>query len=206
MRWVLSRRVPPPTRILLVESGPRTIAEGVIPRLREVFGSEVPIDLLTCLPTDPGNLHPAAGPGRGDVFRVIECPDQSSRWRLLRKIRARRHTIAAILCAGSPIMAPWKTAALVLFPAKFLIVNENSDFFWLDRGHWRAISQFLLHRTGLLEESAVRTVARLAAFPFTLAFLLAYAGGVHLVRLVRLALGLRRRSPSEEEELAPLGD
>ena len=56
MRWVLSRRIPPITKLLLVESGPRNIAEKAIIRFRELYGEELPIDLLTCLPSDPPGL------------------------------------------------------------------------------------------------------------------------------------------------------
>ncbi len=193
MRWVLSRAVPPVTRVLLVESGPRDVAGKLILRLRRVFGEKVPVDLLTCLAGDPDSLDAEIGRSGGRVWRVTDCPDDATRWRLLRDIRNQRHPIVAILCTGSPIMASWRTAALVLLPAKFLVVNENADFFWLDRGHWRALWQFLFHRTGLLEESAVRTLARALAFPFALAFLLVYAVWVHVMRLGRMALGLHRR-------------
>lgn len=183
MRWFLSRAVPEPTRVLVVESGPRVVAERLIPRLREVFGAQTPIDLLTCLPSDPVSLPGAGGP---QVWRVTDYPDRSSRWRVLREIRARRHAITAVVCANSPLMASWRTAALLLFPSKFLIVNENADFFWLDRGHWRNLLQLWMHRSGVFEESAVRAAARLAAFPFTLTFLVAYAAYVHCARRVRL--------------------
>lgn len=183
MRWFLSRAVPEPTRVLVVESGPRAVAERLIPRLREVFGARTPIDLLTCLPSDPVSL---AGAGDSQVWRVADCPDRRSRWRLLREIRSQRHAITAVVCANSPLMASWRTAALLLFPSKFLIVNENADFFWLDRGHWRNLLQLWMHRSGVFEESAVRAAARLAAFPFTLVFLVAYAAYVHFARRVRL--------------------
>jgi hypothetical protein len=185
MRWFLSRSVPEPSRVLVVESGPRDVAERLIPRLREVFGPQTPIDLLTCLPVDPVSL--ASEPQDAQVWRAIDCTDRRSRWRLLREIRSRRYPITAVLCANSPLMASWRTAALLLFPSKFLIVNENSDFFWLDRGHWRNLLQLWMHRSGVFEESAVRAAARLAAFPFSLVFLLAYAGYVHAARGLRLA-------------------
>jgi hypothetical protein len=186
MRWFLSRSVPEPSRVLVVESGPRDVAERLIPRLREVFGPQTPIDLLTCLPADPVGLA-AESQGAPQVWRAIDCTDRRSRWRLLREIRSRRYPITAVLCANSPLMASWRTAALLLFPSKFLIVNENSDFFWLDRGHWRNLLQLWMHRSGIFEESAVRAAARLAAFPFSLVFLLAYAAYVHTARGLRLA-------------------
>lgn len=193
MKWFLSRRAPEIDRLLLVESGPRGLAEQVIPRLRGAFGADLTIDLLTCLPTDPQGLNGAAGrPGR--VWRVIDCASGGDRRRLLGRIRRERYPAAAMLCAGDRIMFRWKAAGMLLFPSKILIVNENADFFWLDRGEWRTALRFALGRGGLLEESAVRTVARVAAFPFSFAYLLAYAGWVHLSRAARLALGLHRRS------------
>ena len=198
MKWVLSRRVPAVTRLLLVESGPREVAEKVFPRLREVFGDTLPIDLLTCLPTNPKN-YLANGQTDGSVWRVNEQTDDAGRWRLLRQIRSRRHPVTAIICAGDGIMAPWKKAVLLLLPSKFLVVNENADFFWIDSGHWRDVSRFLLYRAGLFEDSAVRTLARALAFPLTLTYLLGYAAYVHTVRLVRLGLGLHRRRPDLEE-------
>jgi hypothetical protein len=187
MRWFLSRSVPEPSRVLVVESGPRDVAERLIPRLREVFGPRTPVDLLTCLPADLAGLEAESGDGSAVVWRVTDCADRRSRWRLLREIRSRRYPVTAVLCANSPLMASWRLAALLLFPSKFLIVNENSDFFWLDRGHWRNLLQLWMHRSGVFEESAVRAAARLAAFPFGLFFLLAYAGYVHAARGLRLA-------------------
>ena len=99
MRWVLSRHVPPVKKLLLVESGPRPIAEKFITQFRELYGEELPIDLLTCLPSDPPGL--TANGVRGEVFRVIDCHDHRTRWRLLRQIRAKRHPVTAIICADS---------------------------------------------------------------------------------------------------------
>jgi len=201
MKWYLSRRVPEVTRILLVESGPRSVAEQVLPRLRQTFGAQVPIDLLTCLPTDPANYR-IEDDSSGFVWRVTEQTDDSGRWRLLRQIRSKRHPVTAIICANNPIMAQWKRATLLLLPSKFLVVNENADFFWIDRGHWSNLSRFLLNRAGFFDESAVRTMARALAFPLTLTYLLAYALYVHTVRLVRRVLGIRpRRNPDLEEAL-----
>ena len=192
MKWVFSRRVPPITRILLIESGPRSAAEAVLPRLRQAFGQDAPIDLLTCLADDPVDLH-AAGNRGGQVWRVIDYPADAARWRLLKEIRAARHSVVAVLCAGVGIMAPWRRAALLLLPAKFLAVNEHGDFFWLDYAHAGHLTRLLLNRAGLEGDSAARTLAGLLIFPFTLAYLLAYAFYVHVVRLGRIALGLHRR-------------
>jgi hypothetical protein len=192
MRWFLSRRVPAVSRILVIESGPRKVAETLIPRLRQVFGTNLVVDLLTCFPDVPEGL----GKPSHLVWNVTVRQGQRARWALLREIRAQRHTVAAVLCADSPILALWRLAALVFLPAKFLIVNENADFFWLDRGNWRVLVKFVLHRSGILQESAVRATARLAAFPFTLVFLLGYAGWVHALRGVRLTLRASGSKPS----------
>ncbi len=190
MRWFLSRRVPETKRILLVESGKREVTEKLIPRLKMSFGENVVIDLLTCWPGLPPQLAP--DPDR-QVWRVTEYTDDHARWRLLRDIRNRRHGIAAVLYAGDPIMARWRAASLLLIPAKFLIANENADFFWLDRGHFNHLVRFWMHRAGLLDASAARTLARFLAFPFVFVYLLGYAAHAHLMRLGRMALGLHRR-------------
>ena len=106
--------------------------------------------LLTCLRTDPKGLNNnGTGPNTGQnqnarapkVWRVIDCIDTDSRWELLWRIRYERHPATAIICAGSPIMMPWKLATLALLPSKFLIINENADFFWLDRSQFQRAHQ-----------------------------------------------------------------
>ena len=189
MRWVLSRHVPETERILLVESGKREVTEKLIPHLKRSFGENVVIDLLTCWPGRPSQLAPDM---ECQVWRVTEYTDDHARWRLLREVRNRRHGIAAVLYAGDPIMARWRAACLLLIPAKFLIVNENADFFWLGRGNFDYLFRFWMYRTGLLDESAPRTLVRFIVFPFVFVYLLGYAVHAHLMRLGRMALGLHR--------------
>lgn len=214
MRWFLSGRAPDASRVLLIESGPRELAERVLPKLRDAFGADTAIDLLTCLPTDPAQLSPDQGTGEGAdkavsegtgesapesipesirVWRVSKYADDASRWGLLREIRGRRHGVAVILCAGDGIMGPWRTAALVLLPAKFLLVNENADYFWIDLAHGDHLIRFWLQRAGLLDESAANTIVQYLALPLTFTYLCLYAAGVHLIRLCRMALGLGGR-------------
>ena len=164
----------------------------MLPKLRQAFWQETPIDLLTCLANQPAGLD-ADGDLGSRVWWVTDYLDDTARWRLLKQIRAEHHSVVAILCAGVGIMAPWRRAALLLLPAKFLVVNEHGDFFWLDRAHAGHLARLLLNRAGLEGDSAARTLAGLLIFPFTLAYLLAYASYVHLVRLGRMALGLHRR-------------
>lgn len=185
MRYFFGRRLPPFTRMLLVESGSRAILEAAVPRFQSVYGDQVCFDLLTCLPGLPRVLDPAAT----RVFRVTDCRSRADRRRLLAELRAQRYPLLGIICSDEPVMTPWKAAATVLLPAKVVVFNENADLFWLDWNHRQAIRQFVLFRAGLLEEGAARKLAQLAAFPFLLAYLLLYAAYVHLRRGVRLALG-----------------
>ncbi len=199
MRWFLSRSTPAVDRLLLVESGPRSVAEAVVPRIKKLFGEDVPIDLLTCLRTDPKGLtsdRAVLNAGQNQdaraskVWRVIDCLDADSRWELLWRIRCERHPVTAIICAGSPILMSWKLATLALLPSKFLIINENADFFWLDRSQFSALTSLLTQRAGLRQDLAVRIVGRAILFPLTLIYLLGFAACVHGRRLVRTRLGL----------------
>ncbi len=189
MRWVLSRRIPDVHRILLIESGKREVAEKLIPHLRRDFGDNVIIDLVTCLPGRPENLDSDSA----KVWRVTDYADDHARWRLLREIRGYRHGIAAVIYDKLPIMVRWRSAALFLLPAKFLIANENADYFWLDRAHFDHLVRFWMYRAGLLDESAARTIAQFLAFPFVLIYLVGYAAYAHTIRLGRVALGQHRR-------------
>jgi hypothetical protein len=182
VKWFLTRRVPPVTRVLLIESGPRDLCQRLIPRLRTALGASVPIDVLTCLPDNPEGLGDDA-----IAWRTLDAASASERWALLRTLRGERHPVVAMLCADDAIMGPWRFALLLMLRAKFLIVNENADFFWLDRGNAGTTLKFLLTRMGLRDPFAARTLARLAVFPFTLAYLLLFAARVHIRRALRLA-------------------
>lgn len=185
MRYFFGYRMPPFTRMLLVESGSRAILEAAVPRFRRVYGDQVVFDLLTPLPGLPRTLDPATT----RVFRVTDCRSRAERRKLLADLRRERYPLLGIICSDEPVMTRWKVAAALLLPAKVVVFNENADLFWLDWGHRRAIRHFVLYRGGLLEEGAARKLAQLAAFPFILAYLLLYAAYVHLRRGVRLALG-----------------
>jgi hypothetical protein len=183
LRGFLTRSVPPVTRILLIESGPRELGRKAMGRLRTVFPG-ARIDVLCCVASSPEGVERS--------WRVQE--HAGGRWGLLRELRRERHPVAAVLMGDDPIMGPWRWATLAALPAKFLIVNENADFFWLDRGHLGPLTQFLQHRSGLGDASVPRTFWRIVTFPFVLVYLLVYAGYVHGMRAVRMALGLKHRA------------
>ena len=99
-----------------------------------------------------------------------------------------------IVCSDEPLMLKWKWALALRVPAKIFIINENADYFWLDRKHLKIIRQFALSRAGLAGSGAVRTLARVFSFPFAICYLLLYALAVHARRALRMRFG--RVSPA----------
>lgn len=186
MRYVLTRRQPEVRRILLVESGSRGLIERLLPHLRDVYGWSVRIDLVTCYPGLPSGFDPEAA----TVYRVTDFQGRSARGRLFRTLRSNRYSIAGIICSDEPIMSKWKWALTARIPAKFFVINENGDYFWLDYGHWSTIRHFALFRAGLSGAGALHRLARLLLFPFTLVFLLLYATIVHARRALRIRWNL----------------
>lgn len=181
MRYFLSRRHPPVRSILLIESGSRGILERAIAPLRGTWGDEVPIDLVTCYGGLPAGLRPETT----QIYSVIDHRDRESRRRLLRELLAKRYTLVGIVCSDEPLMTKWKWALALRLPAKVFIINENGDYFSLDRSHWSNLWRFALSRSGLGGAGAVRTLARLISFPFALLYLLLYATTVHARRALR---------------------
>lgn len=181
MRYFVSRRLPPTDAILLVESGSRTLLEGLIPSLRETWGSEVFVDLLTCYSKLPKGFQTETT----RVYRVTEHRGREGRRRLYRELARNRYGLIGIICSGEPILNKWKWVLALRIPAKVFIINENGDYFWLDRGHLEPLRELVLERAGLAGAGAVRTLVRIISFPFTLIYLLLYAGTVHARKLLR---------------------
>jgi hypothetical protein len=161
-----------------VESGSRHLIEQVLRPLRTAHGA-VPVDLVTCYSGAPGGIH--------TVHRVADYRGRGGRRKLYRDLAAAGYSIMGIVCSAEPIMTKWKWALAARLPVKVFVINENGDYFWLDRGHWRAIRHFVLYRAGLTGSGAIRTLGRLFAFPFTLLYLLLYASTVHIRRAWRTA-------------------
>lgn len=180
MRYFLSKAVPPFTRILLVESGSRQLLEDLLDGLYEVH-PEMTADLVTCYAGVPGKFRT----DRGAVYRVTGYPDAASRQRFYAELAANRYNVLGIVCSGEPIMTKWKWMLAARIPAKVFVLNENGDYFWLDRGHWSNIRHFVLFRAGLSGAGAVRTIGRLLLFPFALLYLMLFAATVHLRRKLR---------------------
>lgn len=176
--------MPEVSSILLVESGSRGLLEKVLPGLRQTWGEAIPIDLVSCFTTLPAGFDEATT----RVYRVSDYRGRPGRRELYRQLRANRYSLMGIVCSEEPLMFKWKWALAARVPAKIFVINENGDYFWLDRLHLKLIRQFVLLRAGLAGSGAVRTLARLVSFPFTLLFLLLYATVVHTRRVLRKAI------------------
>jgi hypothetical protein len=181
MKYWLSRREPPGTRILLIESGSRSLMENTVPLLMSTWAGDYQFDLVTCYGGVPDSLPPDT-----DVFRVYDYATPERRKELIRKLRSRDYAYAGMICSAEPIMTKWKWLIALRLPAKVFIVNENGDYFWMNRENWPTVREFALVRAGLHGAGAARTIARLLAFPFAVIYLLLYALQAHARR------GLRR--------------
>jgi hypothetical protein len=179
VKYFFRKRGPVLNRIVLVESGPREIFEKLLPYL---YPHCPAIDLVTCYVGTP----PGFDVTRGDIYQVADYQGKEGRARLYAELRTRGYGGIGIICADQPIMTKWKWALAAQIPAKLFVVNENGDFFWVDYTNWKFIGHFFLFRAGLTGAEAVPTLTRLALFPFTLLFLLAYAAWVQLRRKMRM--------------------
>jgi len=172
-------RLPEVRRVLLIESGSRELLEKLIPQLPGLFGGSVAIDLVTCFGGIP------EGFGGGQVYRVADYGSSELRVRLYRELRGNQYQVAGMICSGESIMSKWKWMLAYRVPAKVFLLNENGDYVWIDREHLPTLWEFARFRSGLAGAGAVRTLARLLLFPFSLLFLLTYAAAVHLRRRLR---------------------
>jgi hypothetical protein len=180
MRYVLSRRVPTGSRILLIESGSRSLTEGLLPLLRSTWAANYDLDLVTCYGGEPQAL-----PENARIFRVSDYGTPERRKELIKELRARDYAYAGMICSAEPIMTKWKWMLALRVPAKFFIINENGDYFWLCRENAESVRQFALARAGLQGAGAARTLARVAIFPLAVVFLLLYALWAHAGRVMR---------------------
>jgi hypothetical protein len=189
VRYFLSRRDPPVTAILLVESGSRHLLERLLPTLRKTWGEDIFIDLVTCYTTLPQGFLPETT----RLYCVTQYRGRELRRQLYRQLLANRYSYMGIICSAEPLMTKWKWAVALRVPAKLFIINENADFFWFNRSHWRVLRHFVLYRSGLADAGAVRMLAGLILFPFTLLYLVLYATAVHARRALRMSRPARSR-------------
>jgi hypothetical protein len=182
MRYILSGKAPQGSRLLLIESGSRSLAEGILPHLKSHWAEAYEIDLVTCYGGLPSGLADDT-----KVFRVADYGTSEKRRELMAELRAREYAYVGMICSAEPIMSKWKWLIALKIPAKVFIVNENGDYFWIHRENAAILREFALVRVGLEGAGAIRTVGRLLAFPFALIYLLLYAFTVHARRALRQA-------------------
>jgi len=179
MNRFLTRRVPELRRVLFVESGgSRELFDKLIPSFAERTPG-LSIDVVTCFPGVP------RGPVR-TTYYVMDHQTVASRRELMATLRANGYDAIGIVCAGVPIMTKWKWALAYRVKAKLLVINENCDYFWVDRGNWRTVRRFALVRSGLSGAKTFPALTRILLFPFTLLYLVLYAAWVHTRRRLRL--------------------
>jgi hypothetical protein len=183
LRYYWTKRAVPFTRVLLIESGSRELAENLLPLLRATWAKDVPIDLVTCYDGLPKGFPPETV-----VYRVTDYTTPEARKQLIERLRSGDYRLAGMICSAEPIMTKWKWLIFLRVPARFFIVNENGDYFWFMREHAAAIRGFLLVRMGLSGAGAFRTIGRLLLFPFSVLFLLLYAFTAHAGRWIRTTL------------------
>jgi hypothetical protein len=169
--------------MLLIESGSRSLLEGILPHLRTVQGPGTAIDLVTCYAGLPEGFGPETV-----VYRVADYGSPEGRRKLIRVLRSLEYSTAGIICSAEPIMTKWKWLIALQLPAKVFVLNENGDYFWLHRDNAAAIREFSLVRLGLSGAGAIRTIGRLLIFPFSVLFLLLYAFAAHAGRIMRAKL------------------
>jgi len=177
MRLFLSKTVPEFSRLLLVESGSRQLFETFLSGLYDSHPG-LRADLVTCYAGPPKHFRSECG----HVYNVNDYRDAPARRKLAADLASNGYSVAAIICSDEPIMTKWKWLIAARVPAKILVLNENGDYFFVDRGNLATIKHFILVRAGLTDGSAVRTIGRLLLFPFTLAYLILFAANAHLRR------------------------
>src|SRR5277367_5382847 len=125
------------TRVLLIESGSRSLIEGLIPHLRASWARDIPIDLVTCY----GGLPVGFAAGT-NVYRVTDYSSPEGRNELLRQLRSENYSFVGMICSGESIMTWWKWLIALKVPAKVFILNENGDYFWMNREHAGVAREF----------------------------------------------------------------
>ena len=178
MRSVLSRRTPSLERLLVVESGSRTVTQKF---LGVIYPVTAAVDILTCHPGPP----PGFDPSKGRLFLTQHAPDRDSRKKLFRQFASSGYSAVCLMCTGESVMTKWKWATAIQVPASVLIVNENADYFWLTRSNWRMARAIVKHRVGLHGLGPLRLVEQAIVFPFTVLLLAGFAARVHARRILR---------------------
>ncbi len=181
VRRFLFARIPPFRRILLVESGSRELFEALLPTLYASHGDQLRVDLVTCFAGTPSAFRES----QGQVYRIGDYVGHRPRKRLYQEVDQQSYDVVGIICSGEPIMTMWKWALIASSGGKVFVLNENGDYFWLDRRNWRTALHFVAFRAGLSGTGAASTLARLTFLPFSFLYLALYAAAAHVRRKVQ---------------------
>lgn len=180
MRGFLRRYIPPFRSVLLIESGSRAVLEELIPGIYKHHGADATVHVVTCYSGQPTSLA-----SHGKVFRVTDYGGAAGREKLLTELLQTRYDAVGVLCTAEPIMTKWKWWLAWKIPSKAFIVNENGDYFWIDRAHLDLILHFVLFRLGMAGAGFVPTMVRLALLPVSFLYLVGFAGFAHARRALR---------------------
>ena len=119
MRHFFRRDIPPLTRILLVESGSRHLFDTLIPKLNQIYGDTMEIDLVTCFAGVPEGFC-------GTVSRVTDYTEPASRLRLLNQLKSRNYAAIGIICAAAaPVRKANITPAPISFRSMFQLLRMS---------------------------------------------------------------------------------
>ena len=181
MRYLFSRRIPPLEDVLVIESGPREVAERFLRHLYDVQHSRR-VDVVTCFGSAPVQFDAE----RGVCYSIHDPAYAGRRGQLIRILaKGNPYSVVSVLCTGSPIMSKWKWAIASRTPAKTLIVNENADFFFLDWRHRHIAKRMVSSRIGVDGGFSLGLVADVLLVPFTIAYLALSTATIQLRRLLR---------------------
>jgi hypothetical protein len=164
-------------RILLIESGSRSITEKWLGWVRSEY-PHASIDLFTCFDGKPESFKN----NDGAIFMTQDYSTKDARRALAAEFQGNGYDLIAVLCSNEPVMTRWKWYIALSVPSKIMVVNENADWFWLDRGRLSTIRQFISARLGLSGAGAARLPMQLIALPFSLAYATAATLYFHLRR------------------------
>ncbi|HWF08638.1 MAG TPA: hypothetical protein VG297_09240 [Bryobacteraceae bacterium] len=147
------------------------------------------LDLLTCYGKPPESFDFT----RGVVYSVHDPEARADRSAFIQKLASGPYTLLALMLTGSPVLAKWKWMLAFRSSARLIAVNEEAKYFGLEIWNHRALERMLLQRLNpfadytrdSLAGMLVALLAGLFVAPFTVAYLLLYAAGLHLRRWLR---------------------
>ena len=80
------------------------LLEGLIAGLRQTWGDQIPIDLVTCYASLPKGFEPH----NTRVYRVGDYRGRAARAGLYRELAGNHYGLVGIICSGEIVMAKWK--------------------------------------------------------------------------------------------------